>query len=371
MKQQNPRTKLVLAAAVFALASSASLSLAQRPAGYPQAYDDVIAAANREGRLIVYSVTSSVPALLDDFKALYPGVQLDYVALDTTPAYDRVVSEAARGPTADVVWSSAMDLQMKLVNDGYAMAYVSPEARNLPSWAMWRNEAYGSTYEPIGFVYNKDLVQDSEVPRTRGDLVKLLADKPAKFRDRITAFDPEKSGVGYLMMTQDAKASPATFWTVVHALGANGLYPGTGSGAQFERLAKGESLIGYNLLTSYAKGRIKHDLPNLAIMLPRDDTLIMTRVMFITRNAAHPNAAKLWVDYLLSKRGQEMLAKADLGSLRTDVEDDATPTALGKRPDLVVRPIPVSAELITNLESAQRMKFLQQWSAEVSNARSR
>ena len=371
MTREDSRIKMVLATAFVGLACFATATLAQRPAGYPESYEEVIAAANREGRLIVYSVTSSVPALLEDFRKLYPGVQLEYVALDTTPAYDRVVSEASRGSTADVAWSSAMDLQVKLVSDGYAMPYASPEAPNLPSWAMWRNEAYGSTYEPIGFVYNKDLVAASEVPRTRADLVKLLADKPSKFRDGITAFDPEKSGVGYLMMAQDAKASPSTFWSVIHALGANGLYPGTGSGAQFERLAKGESLIGYNLLTSYAKGRIKHDLPNLAVVLPSDYTLVMTRVMFISKNAAHPNAAKLWIDYLLSKRGQQILAKADLGSLRSDVEDEATPVALGKRPGLAVRPIPVSADLLADLQPAQRSKFLQQWTAEVSNPRSK
>ena len=55
--------------------------------------------------------------------------------------------------------------------------------------------------------------------------------------------DPEKSGLGYLMMTQDLDASPETFWNVDKVLGAAGLYPGTGSGAQFERLAKGEDFL--------------------------------------------------------------------------------------------------------------------------------
>jgi iron(III) transport system substrate-binding protein len=359
----------IVKAALLAIATCASsVAIAQQlPAGYPDSYRDVIAAANREGKLVVYSVTSSVPALLEDFKKLYPGVQLQYEALDTTPAYERVVSEAARGATADVVWSSAMDLQLKLVNDGYAQAYASPESRNVPAWANWRNEAYGSTFEPIGFVYNRTLVDASEVPQTRAELAKLVTGKAGKFNGKITAFDPAKSGVGYLMMTQDAKAAPSTFWNIAHTLGATGLYPGTGSGAQFERLAKGDSLIGYNLLTSYATGRIKHDLPNLATVLPKDHTLVMTRVMFISKQAAHPNAAKLWVDYLLSKRGQEMLAQADLGSLRSDVNDDMTPAALGKQLGAAVRPIPVSPDILTDLEPAKRNAFLARWSAEVVN----
>src|SRR5439155_4601374 len=143
----------------------------------------------------------------------------------------------ATGATADVVWSSAMDLQVKLVNDGYAARYVSPETPNLPRWAIWRNEAYGTTFEPIGFVYNKSLIDVPKVPQSRAELVNLLTNDAGRFKGKVTAFDPEKSGLGYLMMTQDLDASPETFWNVAKVLGAAGLYPGTGSGAQFERLA--------------------------------------------------------------------------------------------------------------------------------------
>ena len=52
-------------AAALAFVSFASMAFAQVPSGYPDSYRDVIAAANREGKLVVYSVTSSVPALLE------------------------------------------------------------------------------------------------------------------------------------------------------------------------------------------------------------------------------------------------------------------------------------------------------------------
>ena len=51
----------------------------------------------------------------------------------------RIVSETDAGqPTADFAFSSAMDLQMKLANDGYAAAVAVPEARGWPDWANWR-----------------------------------------------------------------------------------------------------------------------------------------------------------------------------------------------------------------------------------------
>ena len=330
-----------------------------------ESHQSLAAAATHEGQVVVYSVTSAVPALLEDFRRLYPGVKLEYVTLDTGPLYDRVVAESTAGRTADVVWSSAMDLQIKLVADGHAMSYRSPEASKLPAWAIWRDQAYGTTFEPVGFVYNKNLLDAADVPQTRAALIKMLGAQPSRFKDKITAFDPANSGLGYLLMTQELNTSGAAFWDVAKALGQAGLYPGTGSGAQFERLAKGESVFGYNLLASYAEGRIRKDLPQLGVVLPKDHTPVVSRIMFISRNAAHPNAAKLWLDYVLSKRGQEILAKSDLGALHADVAADMTPGALGARLGTALKPIAIGPSLLTPLEADKRDGFLRQWNAAV------
>ena len=327
-----------------------------------------VAAAEREGAVVVYSVTSAVPELLEDFQQLYPKVKLDYKSFDTGPLYEQVIKESAAGTTGDVIWSSAMDLQVKLVADGYAMTYRSPEASHIPAWAVWRDQAYGTTFEPVGFVYNKTMIDAADVPRTRADLIKLLSAQRSKYKGRITAFDPANSGLGYMLMTQDQVASTA-FWDTAKALGEAGVYPATGSGAQFLRIGKGESVIGYNLLTSYATGRIKKDLPQLAVVLPADHTLVMSRVMFISKNAAHPNAAKLWLDYVLSKRGQEILSRLDLGSLRADVAGDMTPQALSARLGSALKPIPIGPALLTPLEADKRETFLRDWNANVVQAR--
>lgn len=352
-----------LSAAAALAAGCAWMPAAQRSA---ESHESLAAAASREGQVVVYSVTSAVPALLEDFRRLYPGVKLEYVTLDTGPLYDRVIAESKAGRTADIVWSSAMDLQVKLVADGYAMSYRSPEASKLPAWAVWRDQAYGTTFEPVGFVYNKNLFPAAEVPQTRAELIRLLDAQGARFKDRITAFDPANSGLGYLLMTQELSASGAAFWDVARALGRAGLYPGSGSGAQFERLGKGDSVFGYNLLASYAEGRIKKDLPQLGVVLPKDHTPVVSRVMFISKKAAHPNAAKLWLDYVLSKRGQEILAQSDLGSLRADVAAELTPNALGTRLGAALKPIAIRPALLGPLEADERDGFLRQWDAAVA-----
>ncbi|HXN83444.1 MAG TPA: extracellular solute-binding protein, partial [Myxococcales bacterium] len=92
---------------------------------------------------MVYSTTDSavVAPLLKDFATLHPGIAVEYNDMNSTELYNRFVSEAAAGVgSGDLLWSSAMDLQMKLANDGYAAEYESPEVPALPPWAVWKNE---------------------------------------------------------------------------------------------------------------------------------------------------------------------------------------------------------------------------------------
>src|SRR5438132_8473019 len=168
-----------IAAALVAIVASAQ---AQTPQGYPADYSRIVEAAKREGRLVVYATTDAAAAnpLIKDFQALYPGLQVDYTDLNSTELYSRFIAEVAAGTgTADLLWSSAMDLQVKLVADGQAATYASPEIPSLPKWAVLTNQAYGTTYEPITFVYNKRLVPAADLPQGHPALLSLLTSKSA------------------------------------------------------------------------------------------------------------------------------------------------------------------------------------------------
>ena len=111
-------------AVFFALAASASAQSV--PPGYPADYQAIVAGAEQEGSVVVYSATdsASADALLKDFRALYPKVQVRYHDLNSSEIYNRYLSEAAaNAETADVLWSGAMDLQLKLVAEGHALTH--------------------------------------------------------------------------------------------------------------------------------------------------------------------------------------------------------------------------------------------------------
>ena len=90
----------------------------------------------------------------------------------------------------------------------------------------------------------------------------------------------------------------------------------------------------------------------------------MSRVMFISKTAKNPNAAKLWLDYILSKRGQTIIAnQAELGSIRSDVEGEMTAAGYTKQLGAAAKPIPVSADLLAYLDQTKRLDFIKQWQA--------
>ncbi|MEO8526492.1 MAG: ABC transporter substrate-binding protein [Caldimonas sp.] len=356
----------LVAIALGAAATLASFhAAAQVPAGYPANYAETIAAAKKEGKVVVYSTTDTAAAgfLIKDFQALYPGISVEYNDMNSTEVYNRFISEKAAGAgSADVLWSSAMDLQIKLVNDGGALTYASPEIAGLPSWAVWKNEAFGTTYEPLAIVYNKRLLSGDEIPQSHADLLRVFTTKTEKLKGKVTTYDIEKSGVGFLLITQDSKYNPQ-FWDMVKALGMVGPRVQSSAGTMMERISSGENLLGFNIFNSYAALRAKKDA-SIGIVLPKDYALVMSRVMFASKTAKNPNAAKLWLDYILSKRGQTIIAnQSELGSIRSDVEGEMTVAGYTKLLGNAAKPIPVSADLLTYLDQTKRLDFLKQWSA--------
>ena len=317
------------------------------------------AAAETKDQLLIVSTTevSEVSDLLADFRALYPRIETVYSKVNSYEIYNHIVdpSPASDGP-GDVVWSSAMDLQVKLVNDGYAQPYVSKEITHIPDWAVWKNEAYAITAEPIVIVYNKNLVADSDVPRTRAELTNLLSKKPDGYRGKIASYDPEQSGSGFLFITRDSRITKTT-WDMVRAFGGAGIKLYSTTGTVLDRISSGEHLIAYNVIGSYAIERAKEDA-SIGVVFPADYITLMSRIAFIPVAARHPESAKLFLDYLLSERGQKFLLARSIGSVRLGIGAGGVIPA--DRND-AVKPIHIGPELLTYLDQSKRASFLKEW----------
>ncbi|MFB0935324.1 MAG: ABC transporter substrate-binding protein [Propionivibrio sp.] len=314
--------------------------------------------------VVVYSATDRelVEPLIADFELTHPDIKVDYRELQSSVLYNRFLKEAETGAQADIVWSSAMDLQMKLVNDGYARPHRSSETVALPPWAVWNNEAFGTTFEPVGFAYNRRSLDAGAIPQTHAELIRLLGERPERFRNRITTYSPRHSGLGYLLHSQDLEANPVAFWTLLQVLDRVGLTVEMTTNEMLDRIAEGRALLGYNVLLSYALVRARTD-PRIGVVLPKDYTLVMSRIIFINRDAPHPDAAKAWLDHVLSKRGQSVLNRAGFLSVRTDIEGEGSAAMLRKELGNAFRPIALNTGLLTYLDQMKRELFLTRWDA--------
>jgi iron(III) transport system substrate-binding protein len=364
-----PRARTLLAALVPLCSVWMGAAAAEEPA--TETDPAVVAAAKKEGKVVVYSTTDSVAAqpLLREFRARFPGIEIEYDDMNSTEVYNRFVSEAAAGAgTADLLWSSSMDLQIKLASDGYAADYASPAVAKLPQWAVWKNQAWGTTFEPIGFAYNKRLLKPEEVPQSHAELAKAIRASPDRWKGKVCSYDPERSGLGFLLITQDA-ASDQGFSSTLGAYGIAQTKVYTSTGAMLEKITSGEHLIGFNMIGSYVLAKAKKD-PSVGFVMPKDYTLIMSRIAILPKQARHPNAAKVFLDFLLSQTGQEVIArKADLFAIRAGVTGEFTAHQLEAQLGDKLRPIPVGPQLLGALDQTKRLAFLRHWQETVHPAK--
>ncbi|UVO31429.1 ABC transporter substrate-binding protein [Bradyrhizobium arachidis] len=308
--------------------------------------------------LVVKTTTdlSEAADLVSEFTKLNPSVAVEYSKVLSTDLFDQVVKSSGTKGAADVVWSSSMDLQIKLANDGYAAEYHSAEADGIFGWARWKDRAYGVTAEPVVIVYNKRLLREGQVPKDHAELLRLLTDHLPVFQGKIATYDPELSGTGLLFITQDVRVTAQT-WKLVAAMGRAKVKLYSSSGPMIDRVSSGELVLAYNVLGSYALERAKRD-QDIGIVFPSDYTLLLSRIALIPQSAQQPELARRFVDFLLSRSGQALLARHSLGSVREDMKPTVPGSADAK---IAARPIALSIDLLTYLDQAKRERFLKDW----------
>jgi iron(III) transport system substrate-binding protein len=348
---------LLLAACVAVSASHVALAQVRQ-----DSESAVKPAAPSEAELVVYGSTSQRFAryLIDGFKALYPTIAVKYVSIPARELDSRLRRDAGTVNGPDIVWSSAMDEQMRAALDGYAQRYRSPEAANIPAWGKWRDQLYATTYEPIVLAYNRRLLPAAEVPKTHDALRERLNANPQMYHGRISTYDTRNDEVGILPFRLDAIRF-SQFWGLIQAMRAADADWQSASASILDSISAGRTLIAYNIAGTEAIRRARRD-PLVGVQFTMDYTLVASRVMFIAKQAPHPNAARLWVDYVLSKEGQQQLQVADITPIREDVKGVDPGIVLLRRTGSIAKPIALNAELerlsVSNTAAAEFAKRL-------------
>jgi iron(III) transport system substrate-binding protein len=264
-----------------------------------------LAKAEQEGEIVYYGHDgeAAIAELLETFRKDFPKIKTNYVRAQTGGLYAKVLAERSAGRfQVDVLQMSepspAIDFQRK---GGYEL-YVSPEhmaykpiyQSNPPGYYAFAGVTFA------GIAYNRGKVKPEQAPKEWKDIL-----NPAYALRRLYGAD---------FWQQFAKQRPRGF----------------DSRAQlFDRLAKGDDRV--CALAEYAGYVLfKEKGADIEFVAPSDGLPATPINLGVVNRAPHPEAAKLFVDWALSKRGQNVYQTHKIllyGSLR----NDAPPMATGKR----------------------------------------
>ncbi|MFK8083072.1 MAG: ABC transporter substrate-binding protein [Granulosicoccus sp.] len=264
-------------------------------------------AAGKQTLRVISSTDISIFApIIKRFLVSHPELNVEYLVAGSSAIYGiyRQTPEEF-----DVVVSSAMDLQLKLANDGFALQLTD---LNHPDWAQWRQSVFGFTLEPAAIVINRAAFDTLPVPQSRQEMIEVLRANPETFKGRIGTYDVRRSGLGYLLATQDSRSSE-TYWRLMEIMGGLDARLYCCSADMIEDLAEGKIAISYNVLGSYADAR--DDLASkIQVVLPSDFPTTMMRTALVSGSSSKPDAAVTFLQFLTASRWSEADATAGASS---------------------------------------------------------
>jgi two-component system sensor histidine kinase TctE len=304
--------------------------------------------------------TPAMAPVITAFEALNPGVTIVYKEFQTVALHEAMMA----GATPDVVISSAMDLQVDLVNRGIARRLDIAEAAALPDWATWRSELFGFTFEPAVIAYNAASFAPEDLPTEHRELANFIRDNASTLSQRIGIYDLRGSGIGYLFATQDAEQGLQA-QRITEILGQSGVRTFCCTSDMIEATASGEISLAINVIGSYALSLAADD-PRLGIHFLSDYNLVMARSAFVPKGAPNPDAAELFVRFLLSEDGQRVIAtQSQLIPILPVVDVDTRVLSRLRAQGGSFLPIRLGPGLLTYLDILKKNNFLEGWEASV------
>ena len=324
------KTLALLLALIMVLALAA-------PSVFADEMDDLIAAAKEEGELTVYGSCEEeyLTAACDHFEELY-GIKVNRQRLSTGEVPAKIEEENGK-PSADVWFGGTNNPYDGLAAKGFLdNSYVPMNASHLTKDLYKDPDGYwyGIYTGLLGFMVNKDELArlGLEAPQTWDDLLKPEYEGLIWLSNYKTAGTPKL--VANLMLQLKGKEEGIQY--LVDLDKNIQVYTKSGSGPS-KNVGTGECVIGIGFLHDGITQIVDNGYENVGLVVPQDGTACEIGPVAIFKGAAHPNAARLFMEYALSPDCVELAAQH--GSYQFLVIDNAEQPAVaaefGLDPSLV------------------------------------
>lgn len=272
---------------------------AEPAAAEPSEEEAMIAAAQAEGTLVVYGSCEEeyLAAACQGFEKLY-GIKVEYQRLSTGEVQAKIEEENGN-PSADVWFGGTTDPYNVCASEGLLEAYEAKNASHLLS-SMYRHADgywYGIYKGILGFMVNTD------------ELTRMNLPIPADWDDLL---DPQYKGLVWLSNYNTAGTAKLVINTMIQKKGHDAgiqylvdldknieVYTKSGSGPS-KNVGTGECVIGIGFLHDGITQIVDNGYENIQLVIPSSGTSFEIGATAIFKGCAHPNAAKLWIEYALS-----------------------------------------------------------------------
>ena len=287
--------------------------------------EQLIKDAQAEGTLVVYGSCEEeyLAVACEKFQELY-GIEVQYQRLSTGEVQSKVEEEAGN-PSGDVWFGGTTDPYNVCAAEGLLMAYEAENASHLLGDAYRDVDGYwyGIYKGILGFMVNVD------------ELERLGLDVPQDWADLLK---PEYEGLVWLSNYNTAGTAKLVINTMIQKYGHDEgiqylvdldknvqVYTKSGSGPS-KNVGTGECVIGIGFLHDGITQIVDNGYGNIQLVIPSTGTSYEIGATAIFEGCAHPNAAKLWIEFALSPDCVNLAQ--DNGSYQFLVIDNATQPAV-------------------------------------------
>ncbi len=267
----------------------------------------LIEAAKREGEVVWYTtliVNQAVRPLAKAFEEKYPGISVHYSRADSGPTALKILSEArAARLQADVFDGNGT--VPPLVRAGLVAAFLPPTAASYPAGLKDPNQHWISTN--LYFLtpgINTSLIPPDDTPRTLLDLLN------PKLRGRIAWSNNPTAGAGTFVGTVLRRMGEDAGLAYLRALAAQRIVSvDATSRAVLDQVITGEYAIALDIFNHHAVVSAAKGAP--VDWLKLEPIAAPIQVASLLKDAPHPNAGKLLLEFLTSAEGQRVFASVD------------------------------------------------------------
>jgi iron(III) transport system substrate-binding protein len=274
------------------------------------------AGAKKEGSLNLYSaltINQALRPLAEGFRKKYPYLKVEFWRAESRKIAQKSLAEIrAKTMVGDVLEGSGLAeimVKAKAIEKFHTPAIdaIAPEYRDKES--QW----VPSRFSYFGVAYNTRLIPPGSQPKTYEDLL------DPKWKGKIAWRAESESGALLMVTTLRLSMGDAKADAYFRKLKDQGIIGFTGSARTLvNRVIEGEYPIAVNIFMHHATISAQKGAPVAPQSLEPVPSINGT--MMIPKGVARPHAAMLFVDYYLSKEGQEVLKKARYFPVRGDVK---------------------------------------------------